>query len=239
MPNRELTDTPTIAWDGSVVDEAKANVVKQMSVTSDASGLKLVGDLSAPGNSKVYGTDSSGNRGWQTPSGGGGGGGLVLVEKKLITSNSTTVTFSSLDGDTDEVYRLVCRLINNSGGTTKYTLQPNGVTTNQSSAFRYDTHDLPRTIAATLQLSDNSADVTNGTWLTITIDFWAKKNPNSVAAIRQFHAQIGVAPAASLAHVAGVWNETATNVTSLVVAAANTNGIGNGSTMALYKYAQS
>jgi len=43
----------------------------QMSVTSDGSGLKLSGDSTTPGNNKVYGTDGSGNKGWQTPAAGG------------------------------------------------------------------------------------------------------------------------------------------------------------------------
>lgn len=54
-------------------DTLTLDVVTQMSVTADASGLKLVNDDAAPGNNKVYGTDGSGVKGWQTPSGGGGG----------------------------------------------------------------------------------------------------------------------------------------------------------------------
>jgi hypothetical protein len=37
--------------------------------------LQLSGDVASPGNSKVYGTDGSGVKGWYTASGGGGGGG--------------------------------------------------------------------------------------------------------------------------------------------------------------------
>ena len=41
-----------------------------MSLTSDASGLKLSGDSATPGNSKLYGTDGSGVKGWyDQPSG--------------------------------------------------------------------------------------------------------------------------------------------------------------------------
>lgn len=60
------------------------NVKTQMSVTSDASGVKLSGDATTPGNSKLYGTDGSGVKGWYAqPSGGGG----------TVTTNGT------LDGD--------------------------------------------------------------------------------------------------------------------------------------------
>ena len=60
------------------------DVKTQMSVTSDASGVKLSGDAATPGNTKLYGTDESGVKGWYAqPSGGGG----------TVTTNGT------LDGD--------------------------------------------------------------------------------------------------------------------------------------------
>ena len=46
--------------------ELKADVITQMSITSDASGLKLSGDSASPGNTKLYGTDGAGVRGWYT-----------------------------------------------------------------------------------------------------------------------------------------------------------------------------
>ena len=50
--------------DGS--DSLSLAVRLQMSVTSDASGVKLSGDASTPGNSKYYGTDSGGTKGFHT-----------------------------------------------------------------------------------------------------------------------------------------------------------------------------
>lgn len=50
-----------------------AAAVTQMSITSDASGLKLTGDATTPGVDKYYGTDSSGTKGYfSLPAGGGG-----------------------------------------------------------------------------------------------------------------------------------------------------------------------
>lgn len=43
-----------------------AEVITQMSVTSDASGVKLLGDATSPGNNKYYGTDGSGTKGYYT-----------------------------------------------------------------------------------------------------------------------------------------------------------------------------
>jgi hypothetical protein len=42
-----------------------AEVISQMSITSDASGIKLSGDAASPGNTYVYGTSAAGAKGWQ------------------------------------------------------------------------------------------------------------------------------------------------------------------------------
>lgn len=60
-----LTDTNTIDQvynDGT--NTITADVRTQMSLTSDASGIRLSGDASTPGNSKYYGTDSGGTKGY-------------------------------------------------------------------------------------------------------------------------------------------------------------------------------
>lgn len=45
----------------------------QMSITKDAFGVKLSGDSATPGNTKLYGTDGAGTKGWYAqPSGGSG-----------------------------------------------------------------------------------------------------------------------------------------------------------------------
>ncbi len=55
----------------------------QLSVVSDASGLKLAGDTASPGASKLYGTDASGSKGWYAqPS--GGGSSLALSATQLV-----------------------------------------------------------------------------------------------------------------------------------------------------------
>jgi hypothetical protein len=57
------TDTITLTYtDGT--PELKADVNTQLSITSDASGIKLVNDAASPGNSKYYGTDGAGAKGF-------------------------------------------------------------------------------------------------------------------------------------------------------------------------------
>lgn len=62
------TDTITVTYNDPA-DSVFIDVRHQQSITSDPwGGIKLVGDSSTPGNNKVYGTDGSGNKGWQSPS---------------------------------------------------------------------------------------------------------------------------------------------------------------------------
>lgn len=57
------TDTINVTYT-DVTPELKYDVITQMSITSDASGVKLSGDSASPGNSKLYGTNGSGTKGW-------------------------------------------------------------------------------------------------------------------------------------------------------------------------------
>ena len=52
--------SPPLSFSGSTL-----SVATQMSITSDASGLKLVNDATSPGNNYVYGTSSLGVKGWR------------------------------------------------------------------------------------------------------------------------------------------------------------------------------
>jgi len=75
---REVDGSPSYATvnvievdqaDGLKLTEPSAGVIRldlqtQMSVTADASGVKLSGDSASPGNAKLYGTDGSGVKGW-------------------------------------------------------------------------------------------------------------------------------------------------------------------------------
>ena len=51
--------------------------------------------------------DGSGDLIFGEPGTGGVGTGWELVEKKVIGSDTTSITFSGLDGDTDEQYMFI------------------------------------------------------------------------------------------------------------------------------------
>lgn len=59
------TDSTTVDFTyNDVANTLSAAVITQMSVTSDASGVKLSGDEASPGNSQYYGTDGAGAKGF-------------------------------------------------------------------------------------------------------------------------------------------------------------------------------
>ncbi len=65
------TNTVDLTYDDAT-PQITADVRLQMSLTSDASGVKLVNDSASPGNLKLYGTDGTGVKGWyDQPSGSG------------------------------------------------------------------------------------------------------------------------------------------------------------------------
>jgi hypothetical protein len=60
-----LVDSDTVALVYTdATPSIEANVITQMSITSDASGLMLAGDEATPGNTQYYGTDASGVKGF-------------------------------------------------------------------------------------------------------------------------------------------------------------------------------
>lgn len=162
----------------------------------------------------------------------------ILVEKKLVTADTQELTFSGLDGDTDEIYRIVGRII--LGDTNNdITLEPNNLTTNQASlTIEQRTASVVRGGPTNLTLA---LDRVAATHLTFDAMFWAKKNPNSIATNRmlqgQWGAYSGVLPL-TVGTVSGLWDEDTTNITSLVIHGEDANTIGDGSTVALYKLRQ-
>ncbi|UOF76762.1 hypothetical protein [Caudoviricetes sp.] len=63
-----MADTNTLTYTDAT---PLLSVKSQMSITNDASGLKLSGDSASPGNTKLYGTNGSGTKGWYDQPAGG------------------------------------------------------------------------------------------------------------------------------------------------------------------------
>jgi len=160
--------------------------------------------------------------------------GLQFIEKKIVTVNVQSVTFSGLNGDVDEVYVLHATVKNNGSSIANYFLQPNGITSNQETEFlavQAGTIISANTIQ--LRLNNNNGVGDHCSWDAV---FFARKLINGIVAPRDLlvrtygngRMEVGAAR----------WTETTTNVTSLQIAATIANGIGNGSSLVLYKVRQ-
>lgn len=85
----------TVLWSyDDVGGTLSAQVQAQMSITSDASGLKLSGDSTTPGASKYYGTDSGGSKGWHSLTSGGTVTSVGLSLPAIFSVSGSPVTAS-------------------------------------------------------------------------------------------------------------------------------------------------
>jgi len=161
----------------------------------------------------------------------GGGGMLELVESHDFASAATSYTFSGLDGDTDEVYFAVFRIVKAVAAAITVVLKPNGITTNQVTKGTIDGTGSGSISTSTLQIvangSGTTGDVDHGT---LPID--AKTGVIRTARLNSLEA---AGSSAYVIDAALSWNETATNITSIDVVCDQANGIAAGSYVRLYK----
>ena len=166
------------------------------------------------------------------------GADFILVEKKLITGDVTDVTFSGLDGDTDEVYKLVGR-IRVTGTSPIISLEPNSLATNQDSIVIENGVSLAGASPNLLVLANGIG--ASDELLAFEAIFWAKSDPNSIASNRILQALYSVMLASTVAsagQASSLWDDDSTNITSLVVHTSIASDIRDGSTIALYKLRQ-
>jgi hypothetical protein len=81
MASNSATKLPTQQSTKAYIDSGLASKrgtsAQKNSIESNAGDLQLVGDTASPGNSKVYGTNGSGTRGWYSAAGGGSWGSIT------------------------------------------------------------------------------------------------------------------------------------------------------------------
>ncbi len=96
-----LTDTATINFSyNDATPTISADVIVQMSITADASGLKLVNDAATPGNVKYYGTDGSGVKGFHDVPAIGSPGDILettfsAANNQVVAANVTGFAFAN------------------------------------------------------------------------------------------------------------------------------------------------
>jgi len=197
----------------------------------------------------LFWDDSAGAMTWLTAGSGltitdttmtASGGNYILVEAKTVTSNSQTQTFSSLNGDTDKMWEVVAQIENaDASNYSTITLKPNGVTTNQNTTYTLS-DDGVNSASTTALITVARLIQPNGGDCFFRTKIWAATTVNSVAKRRYFLTQAIVQEDGRSGYVLyAIWDEQATNITSLDVHSDRATGIGNGSQINLYKITSS
>lgn len=129
-----LTNTTTITFTYSDATPAiTARAESQMSITADASGLKLNGDSASPGTSKYFGTDDTGTKGFHslpaqsyahsyissktiTPDASG-----VLIDGWTLPTSTIDFVLDGTDDSVKYTGTTTKRFVVNVSGTVEYT----------------------------------------------------------------------------------------------------------------------
>jgi hypothetical protein len=175
--------------------------------------------------------------------GGSGGSALVLIQSQIVTgANVQSITFSGLDGDSDRLYLLKGKLIKGGGanGTVyNYTLRPNNQTTNIAwqQFFPYRDSSGANGIAVS---TDTTVYLGGSSYATadwnLVIHICAEKSVPRLFNIRSDrYTTNSTVVQYGLGRYSARWNETSTNLTSLVIYCDQAGGIGVGSDFHLYK----
>ncbi len=152
-----------------------------------------------------------------------------FVEEQVIAgADVQDVTFSGLLGDTDEEYLLVGRIVK-SAATVEYSLEPNNVATAQKSTrIRAGGGGVAEVNANTMQIAKPGADIL----MYFELELLAHSDHWRMCRINGVHARTGASP--NRFTNGSFWEESATEITSLVVHADTAAEIKIGSSFILY-----
>lgn len=179
--------------------------------------------------------------------------GMVFVEKITPSTNPTTVTFSGLDGDVDEIYIIKGKAKLSAVGVgatgVNINVDPNAIVTNQGSLLVAGSGGFQ---AATRMVLAALGSVSNGQIFMCHFDaiFRASKLITSAAVDRTMNSTFSKINDGADIPVAGgliasSWDEATVNITSLRLGISvsggdiATNGFRDGSSFELYKLRQS
>jgi len=148
----------------------------------------------------------------------------------------TSHTFSNLNGDVDQEYRLITRIVNGYNGIGYYHMRTN----NDSSANIYGLQYL-RAIDTTVAANRSTADyillpsaTALGSVSLSDINIYAKSGFVRTIIAKETYGIEGTTVYATRL-VGHAWNNTADNITSLVITASQANGLGVGTHLFLFK----
>ena len=154
----------------------------------------------------------------------------ILVESRSVTAaDTTTQNFTGLDGDAAVLYLARFTFVHAGAGSVYYTLEPNGLTSNQFSTRHYGSGATDAAAATTdLRLVGTSASSQiRGQCL-----IWATTGVKRSVLVESMQSSATVV---NIEHIGGTWTDTTTNITSLRFTASVANGIGIDSKIELYE----
>lgn len=153
----------------------------------------------------------------------------------------TIVVIPNLNGDTDEEYELRCRFVNSIASACYYHIYPNNDTTSSNFGLQIlyainTAYTADRSTAAAGVYLTYAQASDSGKLVQCKTDIFAKSG-----ALRTFlnrSIEKVSATTVSAVHISSsAWNNTADNLTSLVISADQINGLGPGSIIELYRKA--
>lgn len=168
---------------------------------------------------------------------GGTGGMWTLVERWEPESNTSSHTFSSLNGDTDRRYLVVSRIVAN-GSTGQYFARPNDDST--SGHYHVQTFTVDNTTTEFTRYTSwtgfdigYTGDATSA-FSEVIIDAKTGINRIGLSQFMRFTSTLSIATGKH----AHIWLDTSTNITSISVNAPSGGNFGVGSCIELWKLAQ-
>lgn len=163
--------------------------------------------------------------------------GWDLVEEVLLTEAATSYTFSGLNGDVDEEYRLVALIVNGYDGGCIITLKPNNDSTANIYGYQY-IRGINTAVSAgrntqafiTLGQAETAVGV-----LAMSDTLIHAKSGYVRTFINTDVRSISTTTVTGIVSSGWSWNNTADNITSLVVGSSEAGGLGVGTHLFLMK----
>jgi hypothetical protein len=162
-------------------------------------------------------------------------GGLTLIESKYISANTQTVTFSNLNGNRDVFYVLYMKRYQGSS-STQQEIRPNGTTSNLSAYYHVHASIGVHQVGSYSTQITYGSPVASGSQGLVRVDFMAATGRPRMFNIS--HVYDTPSFGFSKNEVAGRWNDTSTNLTSLEIRGNQTDTFVSGSEFHLYKLAR-
>ncbi len=207
-------------------------------------GVAIDYDFGAGSQTSII-TDETDSKKALAPDGAGGAfwsdsiAGWTLLERKEIAVATNLVTFAGLNGDVEEVYKIIGRIRKVVVGSTTLDLVPNG--TLLFGASKIIENAVVFNIANRMRMLRQTSAVGGTFWLSFECLIHARLTVQAVLHARTFTGKAmetdGVNAPLQVADFAGNWNQ-AVNITSLDVLASLAGSIDVGSTFELFKLAQ-